>query len=114
MQDYTAHTASQPSDETDFPMPLLRAGEAASVEEGGTWAPCVPLADRGQQLQVTQGEPKQDLSTPAGLCLARTGELCAQAQTLGIDPPRRLDGHWSASLFGSLVPVSSWGKPQLR
>lgn len=84
------------------------------MEEGGLWAPCVPLVDRGQQLQVTQGEPKQDRSTPAGLCSARMGELCAQAQTLGIDPPCGLDGHWSASRFGSLVPFSSWGKPQLR
>lgn len=32
---YTAHTASQPSDETDYSVPLLKAGETASMEEGG-------------------------------------------------------------------------------
>lgn len=39
-----------------------------------------------------------------GLCSAGLGELCAQAQTLEMDPLHRLDGRWSASPFGSLVP----------
>lgn len=42
------------------------------MDESGMWAPCVLLADRDQQLQVTQGEPQQDTAPQWGF--ARPGQ----------------------------------------
>lgn len=107
---------SQLSDEADFP--AYSWGWRGSLwGEGQHMGPmCSPGISETSSCRWHH-KNQQDDSILVGLCLAGPEALCAQAQTLGIDPPHGLRDPASlapASPLVSMAPAPCGAKAQLR